>query len=120
MPHVSIGGVEYEITPPRRRIIVAEVGAEMGQRPLRAFVAAAGLGCRGLWARATEPKYDGLVSRYAEDLLEALPDRTTDELVLAGIDVWRAWQASVPTAQAVREARDFTPAVEAPPTGSDG
>lgn len=120
MPHVSIGGVEYEITPPRRRIIVAEVGAEMGQRPLRAFVAAAGLGCRGLWAATTEPKYDGLVSRYAEDALEALPDRTTDELVLAGIDVWRAWQSSVPTAQAVREAKDFSSAAGAPPTASDG
>lgn len=120
MPHVTIGGVEYEITPPRRRIIIAEIGAEMGQRPLRAFVAAAGLGCRGLWAATTEPKYDGLVSRYAEDALEALADRSTDELVLAGIDVWRAWQASVPTAQAVREARDFTPAVGAPPIASDG
>lgn len=120
MPHVTIGGVEYDITPPRRRIIVAEVGAELGQRPLRAFIAAAGLGVRALWAKATEPKYDGLVGRYAEDVLEALPDRTTDELVLAGIDVWRAWQASVPTAQAVREARDFTSAVEALPTASDG
>lgn len=120
MPHVTIGGVTHEVTPPRRRIVVAEVAAELGQRPLRGFIAAAGLGCRGLWATITEPKYTGRVDLYAEDVLEALPGCTSDELVLAGIDVWRTWQASVPTAQAVREAKDFTSAVVAPPTGSDG
>jgi hypothetical protein len=105
-----IAGKQYEITPPRRRIYAAEVAAEMGQRPMRAFIALAGLGLRELWAQATEPKYPGRVDAYAEDVLEALPAHSVDDLILAGIDVWKVWLASQPQAKAVQEAKDFTAA----------
>lgn len=108
--NATIAGKQYEISPPKRRIYAAEVAAEMGQRPMRAFIALAGLGLRGLWAEATEPKYTGRVDTYAEDVLEALPALSVDDLILAGIDVWKVWVDAQPHAKAVQEARDFTKA----------
>lgn len=122
MPTVDILGQSYEITPPKRRIYVVEVSAELTARPVRAFAAALGLGCRGLWATRTEPKYDGRAALYGEEVFEILASAGVDSeaITMAGIEVWRHWVGAVPSAEAVKEARDFTPAGAALSTASAG
>lgn len=112
MPTVDILGQSYEITPPKRRIYVVEVSAELQARPVRAFAAALGLGCRGLWGMRTEPKYDGRAALYGEEVFEILAASGVDSeaITMAGIEVWRHWIGAVPSAEAVTEARNFTPA----------
>ena len=122
MASVHILGNDHDISEPKRRIYVVEVGAELGSRPLRAFAAALGLGCRGLWATRAEPKYDGRAAAYGEDVFEVLAaaGATSDEITTAGIRVWQAWHGLRPSSEAVKEARDFTPADAAPSTASVG
>lgn len=122
MPTVDILGQSLEITPPRRRIYVVEVSAELQSRPVRAFAAALGLGCRGLWATRTEPKYDGRAATYGEEVFEILASAGADSeaITMAGIEVWRHWIGATPSAEAVTEARNFTPAGAAPSTASAG
>lgn len=122
MPTVDILGQSLEITPPRRRIYVVEVSAELQSRPVRAFAAALGLGCRGLWATRTEPKYDGRPSVYGEEVFEILASAGADSeaITMAGIEVWRHWIGATPSAEAVTEARNFTPADAAVSTASVG
>jgi hypothetical protein len=122
MPTVDILGQSYEITPPKRRIYVVEVSAELQARPVRAFAAALGLGCRGLWATRTEPKYDGRAALYGEDVFEVLANAGADSeaITMAGIEVWRHWAGLVPSSEAVIEARNFTPAGAAVSTASAG
>jgi hypothetical protein len=122
MPTVELLGQSLEITPPRRRIYVVEVSAELQSRPVRAFAAALGLGCRGLWATRTEPKYDGRAALYGEDVFEILASAGADSeaITMAGIEVWRHWIGATPSAEAVKEARDFTPADAAVSTASVG
>jgi hypothetical protein len=122
MASVYILGTDHDISEPKRRIYVVEVGAELGSRPLRAFAAALGLGCRGLWATRAEPKYDGRAAQYGEDVFEILADAgaTSDEITTAGIRVYQAWLGLLPSAEAVKEARDFTPADAAPSIASVG
>lgn len=122
MPTVDILGQSLDITPPRRRIYVVEVSAELQSRPVRAFAAALGLGCRGLWATRAEPKYDGRSATYGEEVFEILASAGADSeaITMAGIEVWRHWIGVVPSAEAVTEARNFTPAGAAPSTASAG
>lgn len=122
MPTVDILGQSYEITPPKRRIYVVEVSAELQARPVRAFAAALGLGCRGLWATRTEPKYDGRAALYGEDVFEVLANAGADSeaITMAGIEVWRHWAGLVPSSDAVTEARNFTPAGAVASTASAG
>lgn len=122
MPTVELLGQSLEITPPRRRIYVVEVSAELQSRPVRAFAAALGLGCRGLWATRTEPKYDGRAATYGEEVFEILASAGADSeaITMAGIEVWRHWIGAIPSAEAVTEARNFTPAGAAPSTASAG
>jgi hypothetical protein len=122
MASVHILGNDHDISEPKRRIYVVEVGAELGSRPLRAFAAALGLGCRSLWATRAEPKYDGRAAAYGEDVFEALATAgaSSDEITTAGIRVWQAWHGLLPSSEAVKEARDFTPAGGAPSIASVG
>lgn len=122
MPTVNILGQSYEITPPKRRVHVVEVSGETVARPIRGFAAALGLGCRGLWATRTEPKYDGRAALYGEEVFEILSVAGADSesIILAGIEVWRHWVDATPSAEAVTEARNFTPAGAAPSTASVG
>lgn len=122
MPTVDILGQSYDITPPKRRIYVVEVSAELTARPVRAFAAALGLGCRGLWATRNEPKYDGRAALYGEEVFEVLSAAGADSeaITMAGIEVWRHWVGAVPSAEAVTEARNFTPADAAVSTASVG
>jgi len=122
MASVHILGSDHDISEPKRRIYVVEVGAELGSRHFRAFAAALGLGCRGLWATRPEPKYDGRAAQYGEDVFEVLATAgaTSDEIITAGIRVWQAWHGLLPSAEAVKEARDFTPADAAPSIASVG
>lgn len=122
MPTVDILGQTFEVTPPKRRIYVVEVSAELQSRPVRAFAAALGLGCRGLWATRTEPKYDGRAALYGEEVFEVLSVAGADSeaITMAGIEVWRHWVGAVPSAEAVTEARNFTSAGAAVSTASAG
>lgn len=122
MPTVDILGQSLDITPPRRRIYVVEVSAELQSRPVRAFAAALGLGCRGLWATRTEPKYDGRAALYGEEVFEILAGSGADSeaITMAGIEVWRHWIGATPSAEAVTEARNFTSAGAAVSTASAG
>ena len=122
MPTVDILGQSLEITPPRRRIYVVEVSAELQSRPVRAFTAALGLGCRGLWATRAEPKYDGRAALYGEEVFEILASAGADSeaITMAGIEVWRHWIGATPSAESVKEARDFTAVGAAVSTASAG
>jgi hypothetical protein len=122
MASVHILGNDHDISDPKRRIYVVEVGAELQSRPVRAFAAALGLGCRGLWATRTEPKYDGRAALYGEEVFEILASAGADSeaITMAGIEVWRHWIGATPSAEAVTEARNFTPAGAAPSTASAG
>jgi hypothetical protein len=122
MASVHILGNDHDISNPKRRIYVVEVGAELESRPLRAFAAALGLGCRSLWATRTEPKYDGRAAQYGEDVFEILATAgaTSDEITTAGIRVWQAWLGLLPSSDAVKEARDFSPAGGALSTANAG
>lgn len=122
MPTVDILGKSYDITPPKRRIYVVEVEQERQVRPVRAFAAALGLGCRGLWGTRIEPRYDGRVGTYGEEVYEILSagGADSDAIIMAGIAVFRSWVDSIPSAEAVTEARNFTPAGAAPSIASAG
>lgn len=112
MPFVTLLGQSLEISKPRRRIYLAEIAMELSARPSRAFAAAVGLGCRGLWGMRSEPKYDGRPSVYGEDVFELLSAEgaSPDEIISAGLEVWASWKDILPSSAAVQEAKDFSKA----------
>ena len=119
---VKLGDKEYDVTPPRRRVYRAEVNAEVSRRPVRAFAAALGLGCRGLWGTRAEPRYDGSVSAYGEAVYELLAAEGIDEddIQLAGISVYREWSGLPSIGAEIKAAEDFGEAPAAASTVSGG
>lgn len=122
MATVTIAGKQHEILPPKRRVWLVEIhGAMRRQQYTRAFLAAAGLGVPGIWAEVkVPPRYDGVPGTYGEAVAEALPDVGLDELVSAGVEVWRIWSEIGASAEATKDAADFTPPVVRPTTDSAG
>ena len=117
MAAITVGGVEYPLHPPRQRIVVAEVQRAMGTSQERAFAAALGLAARTLWsAERREPKYRGDPLDYGAEVYELLAAAgwTHTQIVLGGLEAWKAWAALAVRDEEVREAEGFTapPAAE--------
>ena len=132
MDSVLVRGTSYPLTPPKRRIYVYEISRTMQDAQERAFTACLGLAARSLWGPTgakdeagkpivrAEPKYTGDASAYGEAVYDLLSDAgwTHPEIIIAGVEAWKAWAALAVPDAAVKEAADFTGAPEAQTSAS--